>query len=134
MKIIGKCKNCGQCCRDLRLEMTTTFSSKPKNVLQIDLNKQRDDFISKHIKDNPYLDFSQVEDIKIEQIEKYSFRLTFYNIQCRALIKKKGKYYCSIHKNKPALCEAYPSVTSEILKGCGYKKVKEKNDRQKRKK
>ena len=127
MKIKGKCKQCGKCCKNIQLDLKVDTES----LLKINLNEIRDDLILRHIKNNPHLDFSKSVCLNVD-MDKDSVVMRIYGIECRALKKRKGKYFCSIHKNKPSICERYPQPTSRLLKGCGYKEVEEDEKKQKK--
>ena len=125
-KIVGKCKQCGRCCMNIRLELTTTFDAEI-NILNHNFSEQLDSFISKHIKVNPFLDFSQVHTIEFSKKEGNDIKLMMYPVMCRHLKKKGNKYLCEMHdKEKPSYCKDYPSENSIILDGCGFKKVEVK--------
>ncbi len=121
-KIIGKCKQCGACCLNIRLEMTDSF--RPDiNVLNNDLNKQVNDFISTHIKINPFIDFSKIDSIEFRLVEPNRIKLIISPLSCNHLKKAKGKYLCGIHNKKPSYCENHPNESSMILDGCGFEKI-----------
>ena len=124
-KIIGKCKQCGQCCKNIYLDL----HFNDEKILKMDFSDKLKEAIGSFIIKNPLFDFSNANKIIFK---KDSLHIS--GIECKALIKKKGKYYCSIHDNKPRLCSNHPSEDSAILKGCGYRKIKVKDEKDRQKK
>ena len=127
-KIYGKCRMCGGCCQDIRVD--GHFNSKyPGQFLRTNFEDIVKKTIAQHVKENPHLDFSNACGIEI--YERYG---TIYchisGIECKALIKDGKKYKCKFHgKNKPNMCKNYPSANSIIRIGCGHfkRKIKIKN-------
>ena len=122
MKIIGKCKQCGKCCKDIQLDLK--LGRGDLSLLRMDLDKMKDDLILTHIKQNPHLDLSKSIYLNF-LIEDDMVAMKLFNVECRALRKRKGKYFCSVHKNKPPICEKFPQANSTLHKGCGYKKIED---------
>lgn len=125
-KIVGKCKQCGKCCRDIQVDRSVTFNN-PKEMIRYDFNDLIEGTIGIHTRDNPYLDFSKINEINFDREGDFWF-LKIYGVECRALKKVKGKFICTIHKNKPYICKKYPGANSKLRPGCGYHKrtIKEK--------
>ena len=134
-KVIGKCKQCGQCCKKIFIDMN--FSDKEyiinkKEFLRNNFGLFIEQLIGCHLKANPYLDLSKANHINFYQLEDGRIRGHIYNIDCKALIKKKGKYFCKLHDNKPDICKNYPNINStKLFVGCGYKIIKVKECKKK---
>lgn len=128
IKIIGKCRQCGKCCRDLILDVTfpRSFKYPYGNLVREDFNALIEEAIGTHLKKNPHLDFRKVHTVKIT-----SNSIHISGVECLALKKKGNKFICSLHKNKPEICKDYPQPNSILRKGCGFKKRKIKNVRKK---
>ena len=132
VKLVGKCKQCGQCCRNMFLDFEIPM--KHKDFIREDFNEFIESLIGAHSKKNPHLDFSKVDEIKIYRMPENRMRGHIYGVNCRALKKRGKKYFCLFHNDKPAICKNYPvESSSKFFKGCGFKlirikkKVKKKN-------
>lgn len=114
MKITGNCKQCGQCCKDISLDV---WGVTETSILETDINKRLKNAIGEWVIANPYFDFTKVKKIIITDES-----IHVQGVNCRALVKKNGKYFCKIHKNRPQLCKDYPNEnTTLFFKGCGFK-------------
>ena len=116
-KITGKCKQCGQCCKDISLDIKFPNSFKFKELIREDFNKAIEEMVGVHTAKNPYWDFSNIYSI---QINKKSIHIS--GVTCRALEKVGKKYICPIHNQRPEICREYPQSDSIIFKLCGFKK------------
>ncbi len=115
--LIGKCKQCGKCCKDIPLDCWMDN----KNLMRIKLEDKFTWAVGKLTIKNPFFDFSDITGINFNKNAVH-----ILGVECRALIKKRGKYYCSIHDEKPKLCIEHPQVGHILLKGCGYKIITKK--------
>ncbi len=94
-KIIGKCKQCGECCRDLQLDVAD-YNAKPP--IQRNLDDQFTEALGGFIRENPHLDFKNISSVLFNERS-----IHVCGIECTALKQKGRKFYCSIHGNKPKL-------------------------------
>ena len=125
-KIIGKCKQCGACCKNTRLDFGIPIEH-PYDFLRNDFNDFIERFIGAHIRLNPHFDFTKANRIEIYTIGD-RIRGHISGIQCKALVKKGKKYICTIHdRDKPDVCVRHPSVNHILCKGCGYKIINVKD-------
>lgn len=129
-KIIGKCKQCGQCCRDIPLDFSLFDENRNKEFIR-NFDKSKiyefvEHFIGCHIMKNPYLNFSKVYEIEFCD-EGNRINGHIRGVNCKALIKKGKKYFCSIQGDKPIICKNYPTINSIIREGCGFKKIEVKD-------
>ncbi len=95
-KIIGSCKQCGQCCKKI-------FSTNLYNKSEFDL-MQKD-----------YPEYERFEILGISEQKKLVFR-------CKML---GGDNKCSDYENRLDLCKKYPfekSKKGRLFKNCGFKK------------
>ena len=115
---MGKCRQCGMCCRAISL----SYSKKEIAATWSDTNGK---FIIKNwariskeqaLKNNPYVRLIQEENARSGQ--------TIYWYSCKYLIDNR----CSVHKDRPPVCKGYPWYegepdNKEFLYGedCGYR-------------
>ncbi len=124
-KLIGKCKNCGQCCKDIRLDFEIPIEHK-YDFLRNDFNDFLEHFIGAHIRQNPNFDFTKANKIEI-YARTDRIRGHIEGVECKALVKKGKKYICSTHDfDKPNTCVKYPDEDSILREGCGFRKIEVK--------
>lgn len=119
-KIIGKCKSCGGCCKNIQLD--SCLDSQHKEFIRTDFNKIIKGAIGVHLKDNPHLNISECHRITFSLINDRTF--CFINgVECNKVIQEGKRFLCGIHEDKPTICKDYPCNDSMVFKGCGYKKI-----------
>ncbi len=113
---IGNCKLCGQCCKDLALEVEIPIEPNGKSIKELaKIKKQKE--IQRYIKKG----YKDVEASRITWLTKDLMKFTI-SLTCPYLENKK----CVIHKErgyskKPAFCQRFPTPEVTRPKGCGYR-------------
>ncbi len=113
---IGSCKMCGQCCKNLALEIET--SAEPNGhskaaAAKIEIQKEINKYIKKGYKD--------VEASRVTWLKGNDFKFTL-TLTCPHLKGNK----CVIHSNKgygnkPDFCRKFPEYGVDRPKNCGYR-------------
>lgn len=107
-KRVGKCKQCGNCCKDFIIDM------RVGSVTDFEFTEYLR-WLEGHVGVE-----ANIVDFKGRQVE-----LLIRN-QCKHLAKNDdGTYMCGINDSKPDICKRYPEEDygDEIAKNCGFKFV-----------
>lgn len=113
---VGKCKQCGECCRNLGLEIETSVepNGKSKHVLAKEI-KQKE--VEKYTKKG----YKNVEASRITWTDETDIKFTL-TLDCPHLKNNK----CVIHSNggynkKPDFCQRFPEPHVLKPKECAYR-------------
>ena len=113
---VGSCKCCGECCKNLGLEIETTAApnGKSKEIVTRELKQKEVELYTKQ-------GYKDVEASRITWLKGNDFKFTL-TLTCPHLKKNK----CVIHSDKgyskkPSFCQRFPEPGVVKPAGCGYR-------------